>query len=80
VPPGLIRSGTHQMSDDLREIIGLLREESGDDRRTDRAALAGLPELAAELGRTGAKITLIMEAGDPATVPTITARTAYRII
>jgi signal transduction histidine kinase len=77
---GVIRSGTHQMSDDLREIIGLLREESGDDTRTDRAALAGLPELAEEFRRTGAEITLITDAGDLVTVPTMTARTAYRII
>jgi len=77
---GVIRSGMHQMSGDLREIIGLLREEPGDDTPTERAALAGLPELAEKFRSTGTEITLIMDAGDLATVPTMTARTAYRII
>jgi signal transduction histidine kinase len=77
---GVIRSGTHQMSEDLREIIGLLREDSGDDARTDRAVLAGLPELAEEFRRTGTEIRLLTDAGDLTTVPVITARTAYRII
>lgn len=79
---GVIRSGVHQMLVDLREVIGLLREEPGD---TDVAAppqpsLSGVADLVGEARLTGAEVELDLDVRGVDEVPTMVGRTAYRIV
>lgn len=76
----VIRSGAHQMLVDLREVIGLLREDSVDDAGPPQLTLARLPELVEEVRRAGADVTLNLVITDADAVPTTVARTAYRIV
>ncbi|GAB3973888.1 histidine kinase [Actinoallomurus acanthiterrae] len=76
---GVIRSGVHQMLEDLREVIGLLREEPGEET-APRPPLTMLPDLAEEARRAGTDVTLDMTVAEAEAVPTVVARTAYRIV
>lgn len=78
---GVIRSGAHQMLVDLRAIIGLLREEPADDETAPpQPALAELGELIDESRAAGAHISFSFQVVDVEDAPTMTARTAYRIV
>jgi signal transduction histidine kinase len=78
----VIRSGVHQMLVDLREVIGLLREDPAHDGEPAAPpTLAGLATLVEEARTAGAAVRF--EAPDPATlssVPTLVSRTAYRVV
>ncbi|GAA4894462.1 hypothetical protein GCM10023237_10940 [Streptomyces coeruleoprunus] len=80
---GVIRDSAHEALQDLREIIGVLRAPGDrDDGHGERPqpTLATLDALIAESRRAGMKVTLDNDAVDPATVPTATGRTVYRIV
>jgi len=75
---GVIRSNAHAALEDLREVIGVLREEPGDDR-PDRPlpTLADVPELVEEARAAGMNIHSSLHAGD---APETVGRNAYRIV
>lgn len=77
---GVIRAGAHQALQDLREIIGVLRLDSG-DTTPDRPqpTLADLPGLVEESRLAGMEVTLDMRVGDPDAAPARLGRNAYRI-
>ncbi|MEU9840743.1 histidine kinase [Actinomadura sp. NPDC048032] len=77
---GVIRSGVHQMLVDLREVIGLLREDPVDGADAPPPSLAGVAGLVEESRRAGAQVTLDMDVGDGEAVPTLAGRTAYRVV
>jgi signal transduction histidine kinase len=92
---GVIRNAAHQALQELREVIGVLREDDaappvpGDPGRagSPRAApeppqpgLAEIPSLLADSTTAGARIRYRPEVGDPAAVPSSIARTAYRVV
>ena len=78
---GVIRASAHQALQDLREVIGVLREPS-DDPTPERPqpTLGELPALVDESRAAGTRVTLDVRVPDPGTVPAGTGRTAYRMV
>jgi signal transduction histidine kinase len=81
VAAGVIRASAHQALQDLREVIGVLREPS-DDPTPERPqpTLGELPALVDESRAAGTRVTLDVHVTVPAEVPAGTGRTAYRIV
>jgi signal transduction histidine kinase len=81
---GVIRSGVHQMLVDLREVIGVLREDQDADEQeavTARRGIADLDALVAEARSAGGSVTLDMpDAAAFTTVSPLVGSTAYRIV
>jgi signal transduction histidine kinase len=92
---GVIRATAHQALQDLREVIGVLREDdaplgapSTGGRDGDRngapeppqPGLAEIPALIGESTAAGARIEYLAELADPQSVPGNLARTAYRVV
>jgi signal transduction histidine kinase len=83
----VIRDGAHQALEELRDVIGVLRDEPGDsdgaldesDLELPQPTLDDVPRLAEETRAAGTPVRL--ETGLPASppVPPGTGRTAYRI-
>ncbi|MCB1039468.1 MAG: hypothetical protein KDA94_08070 [Acidimicrobiales bacterium] len=77
----LLRSTAHQALEELRDVIGVLREEAGQEPSTvPQPTLADIPRLVEETRRTGAKIDFEMRVDPSATVPGPLGRDAYRIV
>ena len=78
----LLRSTAHQALEELRGVIGVLREEPG--RETTSAApqptLSDIPRLVEETRRAGAKIDFEMLVDHPDAAPSALGRDAYRIV
>ena len=75
----VIRSSAHQALEELREVIGVLRDDSPDPERP-QPTLADLPELVDESRRTGTSIGLDTGIDDLGAVPAGVGRHAYRIV
>jgi signal transduction histidine kinase len=76
---GVIRESAKAALEDLRDVIGVLRDEDSEDvTERPQPTLADLPALVEESRAAGMRITARIELGD-ATPPTATGRTAYRI-
>ncbi|MEO3872190.1 histidine kinase [Nonomuraea sp. B12E4] len=78
---GVVRAGVHQALEELRQVIGLLREQDDqlDDLET-RPGLADLPGLIADAHQAGQPVRLQEEVADTGTLPAATALTAYRVV
>jgi signal transduction histidine kinase len=79
---GVIRASAHQALQDLREVIGVLRDaEPAPDGTPERPqpTLAELAELADESRSAGTRVHLSL-AVESTDVPAVTGRTAYRIV
>jgi signal transduction histidine kinase len=77
---GVIRASAHQALQDLRDVIGVLRADTGGgapDR--PQPTLAELASLAGESRDAGVKVRLDVRV-DEGGVPELTGRTAYRIV
>jgi signal transduction histidine kinase len=78
---GIIRASAHQALQDLREVIGVLREPAGDDApERPQPTLRELPALADESRVAGVKVRLDLRIDEPGEVPAATGRAAYRIV
>jgi signal transduction histidine kinase len=80
---GVIRSCAFEALEELREVIGVLRESAdgeGADAERPQPTLAGLPELVEDSRRTGSLVSLDNQIGDLAAVPAGIGRHAYRIV
>ncbi|TQS43626.1 sensor histidine kinase [Cryptosporangium phraense] len=78
---GVIRSSAHQALQELRDVIGVLREGTGEvERDRPQPTLGDVPGLVTEARRAGATIDLDVRVDDPDAVPAVTGRTAYRVI
>jgi signal transduction histidine kinase len=77
---GVVRDGAHQALKDLREVIGLLRDDETEDGARPQPTLADLPRLLDESRGAGVPIELrdSLAAGD--VMPGVVGRTAYRIV
>ncbi|MGE3357644.1 MAG: histidine kinase [Acidimicrobiia bacterium] len=78
----LLRSTAHQALEELRDVIGVLREEPGPQRPSTvpQPTLADLPRLVEETRRSGVKIDFEMQVEGAAAAPGPLGRDAYRIV
>ncbi|WP_067506933.1 sensor histidine kinase [Actinoplanes sp. TFC3] len=77
----VIRASAHLALQDLREVISVLREPTGDGApERPQPTLRELPSLAAESQAAGVKVRLDLEVNDDEAMPEGTGRTAYRIV
>jgi signal transduction histidine kinase len=84
---GVIRTTARQALDELRQVIGVLREHvdsaSGaviDSPPAPLPTLADIPQLVEDSRRAGARVTLDMSVPSGATPPEPLGRDAYRIV
>ncbi len=76
---GVIRESARAALEDLRGVIGVLREDTGESlTEPPQPTLADLPALVEESRAAGMRITARIEPGD-GSVPAAVGRTAYRI-
>jgi signal transduction histidine kinase len=76
----LLRTTARQALEELRSVIGVLREEPGQTPAAPQPTLADIPRLVAETRRAGAKIDFEMHVEHPDAVPGTLGRDAYRIV
>ncbi len=77
---GVVRASAHQALQDLREVIGVLREEPDGDPERPQPTLANLPGLLDESREAGMHVSSECRVEDLATVPAGVGRNAYRIV
>jgi signal transduction histidine kinase len=78
----LLRSTAHQALEELRDVIGVLRAEPGQETAAaaPQPTLSDIPRLVEETRRAGAKIDFSMRVEHPETAPSALGRDAYRIV
>jgi signal transduction histidine kinase len=79
----VIRSGTHQALDELREVIGVLRAAETEDPTAGGRPLPGLadlPRLIEESRAAGTPVEVHAGGVDPDAVPEPVGRTVYRVV
>jgi signal transduction histidine kinase len=79
----VVRSSVHQALDELREVIGVLRDDSLPDLAADRSPLPGiadLPELIGESRAAGMRVEAGGQAWSATEVPDAAGRTVYRVV
>jgi signal transduction histidine kinase len=78
---GIIRQSAFEAMEDLREVIGVLRDDAhAAEPDRPQPALSDIPALVAESREAGAHIALEVKVPDPAAVPARVGRHAYRIV
>jgi signal transduction histidine kinase len=81
----VIRESAHQALEDLRAVVGVLREDAqldggGDGPEPPQPTLAQLTDLVEESRRAGMELDAELAVEDLARVPTAVGRHAYRIV
>ena len=78
----LLRLTAHQALEELRDVIGVLREEPGQEppSTVPQPTLADIPRLVEETRRSGAKVDFDMQVDGAAAAPGPLGRDAYRIV
>jgi len=76
----VLRSAAHQALEELRDVIGVLREEPGKAPTAPQPTLADIPRLVEETRRAGAKIDFEMRVEHAEVAPGTLGRDAYRIV
>ncbi|WP_029432484.1 sensor histidine kinase [Blastococcus sp. URHD0036] len=78
---GVVRATARQALEDLREVIGVLRD-SGETADPDRPqpTLADVPALVEESRQAGLRVSVDCAVPDLASAPSVPGRTAYRIV
>ncbi|WP_221320518.1 sensor histidine kinase [Actinoplanes sp. L3-i22] len=78
---GTIRRSAHQALEDLREVIGVLREDRPDlPPERPQPGYFDLARLVDEVRGAGEPVSLSEEVTEPATIPDSVGRAAYRIV
>jgi signal transduction histidine kinase len=73
---GVIRRCAYDALEDLRQVVGMLREPAADDR--PQPTLTDLPALVQQSRDAGAAVRLDLSGGEP--VPDAVGRHAYRVV
>ena len=77
----VIRSSAHQALEDLRAVIGVLRDDpDGDEPERPQPTLADLPALIEESRAAGMRVASTWRLAPDAVVPEALGRNAYRIV
>ena len=78
---GVVRASARQALEDLREVIGVLREgPDGGAATRPQPTLADLPALVEECRRAGVRVRAEYRLPDLASAPPVTGRNAYRVV
>ena len=78
---GVVRAGVHQALGELREVIGVLRDEDVDgDEPRPQPVLADIPRLVEESHDAGQPVDLDDRTASSAVVPSAAGRAAYRVV
>ena len=76
---GIIQENSHQALVELRQVLGVLREDPGDaDPERPQPSAVDLPELVDKARDAGMKISA--ELGPVDSIPDLLGRTAYRVV
>ncbi|MDF1606433.1 histidine kinase [Nocardioides sp. YIM 152315] len=78
----VIRDRAHEALTDLRDVLGVLRDDSGERRSAPQPTYADLACLVAEAREAGMRIELedLVADGPGSTMPDAAGRTVYRIV
>lgn len=84
----VVRAGAHQALEELREVLGVLRDDVGEEPEGPRVeapqpGLSGIPSLVAEVTSSGQEVRLAAEPElwpRSVTLPASTGRHAYRVV
>jgi signal transduction histidine kinase len=77
---GVVRAGVHQALDELREVIGVLRDDDLLAGARPQPGLSDLAALVAETRDAGTPVDLVKPISRPEQLPGGLGRTAYRIV
>jgi signal transduction histidine kinase len=77
---GVIRASAHQALEDLREVIGVLRQGPADGALAPQPTLAELPALVEESRAAGMTVHAELALVDTGSAPAAVGRSAYRIV
>lgn len=78
---GIVREHTHRALDELREIMGVLRQDvPGTEALRPQPGLSDLPALVDDSRDVGVDVALGVRVELPESVPPVIARTVYRIV
>jgi signal transduction histidine kinase len=77
---GLLRATARQALEELRGVIGVLRQEPGGEPAAPQPTLGDIRRLVEETRRAGARIELEMQVVDADAAPSALGRDAYRIV
>ncbi len=78
---GVVRASARQALEDLREVIGVLREgPDGGSATRPQPTLADLPALVEECRRAGVRVRAEYRVPDLGSAPPATGRAAYRVV
>jgi signal transduction histidine kinase len=78
---GVIRASARQALEDLREVIGVLRDAPGGVPATrPQPTLADLPALVDEVRDAGVRVSQDYRVADLGAAPAVAGRTAYRVV
>ncbi len=76
----LIRRTAREALEDLRDVLGVLRDPSADPSMTPQPTLADLPRLVESSRAAGVAVDFVDETADAASVPESVGRAAYRVV
>jgi signal transduction histidine kinase len=76
----VIRDSAHAALEELRDVIGVLREETAGVTQPPQPALRDLPGLIEEARAAGMRVDAEIELDDDAAITELTGRTAFRIV
>jgi signal transduction histidine kinase len=76
----VVRAGVHQALDELREVIGVLRDDDIAAGMRPQPGLPDLAELVAETRDAGTPVDMVNRTTCADALPDALARTAYRIV
>jgi signal transduction histidine kinase len=77
---GVVRAGVHQALDELREVIGVLRDDDSTPGERPQPGLGDLAELVAETRDAGTPVELADRTSRSLELPDALGRTAYRVV
>ncbi|MPQ99683.1 sensor histidine kinase [Modestobacter sp. I12A-02628] len=78
---GVIRASARQAMDDLREVIGVLRDDTdGTPAGRPQPTLADVPTLVEESRQAGMRVELTIDVPRDVAAPEVIGRTAYRVV
>jgi len=75
-----IRQCAHDALEDLREVIGMLRDDPAHGGERPQPTLTDLPDLIEQSRQAGTRVTLEERVPDPPSIPARIGRHAYRIV